>query len=135
MYLRLIPTASYSRLLPCDIAYMAFRVDMGKFRWGFNRFGQLGLGLCVSGQNSKSVISTYTISPRRVVHFPGSVAFANAAANSSAAVRAEDGMLFTWGSGEARRLGHFLEKGLNTEHVHCPRSVPGLREHMFQVPL
>ena len=128
MYLRLIPTASYSRLLPCDIAYMAFRVDMGKFRWGFNRFGQLGLGLCVSGQYSKSVISTYTISPRRVVHFPGSVAFANAAANSSAAVRAEDGMLFTWGSGEARRLGHFLEKGLNTEHVHCPRSVPGLRE-------
>ena len=80
MYLRLIPTASYSRLLPCDIAYMAFRVDMGKFRWGFNRFGQLGLGLCVSGQ-TRNRSYPHTISPRRVVHFPGSVAFANAAAN------------------------------------------------------
>lgn len=127
--------ASKCELVTCGWAHvLALDSDCNLFSWGFNRFGQLGLSLCVSDQNSKLGISTcikspnYSLKPRRVVYFPGSVAFADATANSSAALRAEDGMLFTWGSGEARRLGHRPEKGLCTEHIHRPRSVLGLRE-------
>lgn len=117
-------------------------------RWGFNRFGQLGLGSnnpTMAFAKNKNKNSTFTghnnaeedhtrgkqiklcLEPRRIALFPGSVGSVDAAANSSAALRAEDGRLFTWGSNEAGRLGqHFNSHGIPLQHVHSPCGVPGL---------
>mmetsp|Transcript_4416 Transcript_4416/g.13063 ORF Transcript_4416/g.13063 Transcript_4416/m.13063 type:complete len:577 (-) Transcript_4416:11-1741(-) len=68
------------------------------------------------------------LKPTQVLSFPGCTATIDAAANSSAAVRAEDSSLFTWGSNEAGRLGYGMsyaeteEMGLTCK----PRAVVGL---------
>lgn len=101
------------------------------FRWGFNRFGQLGLGLNESDQVpatlDKCLNPCSCLQPYRVRLFPGSVTSVDAAANSSAAIRAEDSALFTWGSGEAMRLGHKKESSEpKVAHIHTPRLVSDL---------
>lgn len=66
------------------------------------------------------------LEPHRVVLFPGAVKLVDAAANSSAALRADDGMLFTWGCGEAGRLGHHEKYTSAIQHAHTPCAVSGL---------
>ena len=70
-------------------------------RWGLNRFGQLGIGPKLRDGGSAAVLR-----PASVVLFPGHTKNIDAVANSSAAIRLEDGMLFSWGSNKAGRLGH-----------------------------
>ena len=89
-------------------------------RWGFNRFSQLGVGegMCHNRCNMAP-------RPIRVMLFPGCTKIIAAAGNSSAAVRSEDGMLFTWGSNEAGRLGHKVASEVLS--VHKPEAVNELR--------
>lgn len=113
------------------------------FRWGFNRFGQLGLG---EGSGSErgwgserdrgllcTKASNMLLNPHRVALFPGRASLVSAAANSSAALREEDGMLFTWGSGESGRLGHTCVSDeeqsfcVDAAPVYKPLAVSGLR--------
>lgn len=109
-------------------------------RWGFNRFGQLGLGLKCSVQNfdfqdergSNKCNSDMLLKPVPVSLFPGRVKLIETAANSSAALRDEDGMLFCWGSGESARLGHGPVQAEENESmeiapVEYPRAVQGMR--------
>ena len=73
------------------------------------------------------------LKPLRVALFPGRVKLVETAANPSAALRAEDGMLFSWGSGEAGRLGHGQSENEeqlnpigNIASVDSPRAVQGM---------
>ena len=121
-----------SRLLACASAYPPVRpsaceqLNMHN-RWGLNRFGQLGIGPKLRDGGSAAVLR-----PVSVVLFPGHTKNIDAVANSSAAIRLEDGMLFSWGSNKAGRLGHRVVATEKSKLSGCmytePCAVRGLRD-------
>ena len=140
----------YSPLIPLEpcmrksrriyIILILLKITNTNRRWGFNRLGQLGLGLKCSVQNfdfqderrSNKCNSDMLLKPVPVSLFPGRVKLIETAANSSAALRDEDGMLFCWGSGESARLGHGPVQAEENESmeiapVEYPRAVQGMR--------
>ncbi|RLN65423.1 hypothetical protein BBJ28_00019050, partial [Nothophytophthora sp. Chile5] len=90
------------------------------FSWGSNSFGQLG-------HPGKSCSSQSRLTPKRVDAFRGRVIAEIAASGChSAAIDADDGAVYTWGSNRRGQLGR--KEGCGTDQPDAsPRSVEALR--------
>ena len=111
-----VPGTTWSRICASNWQSYAIKTDGTLWSWGYNRYGQLGLGSQGPGTGNVTGLKS---SPTQI---PGTDWSDIASSNYSGAAIRTDGTLFTWGRATNGRLG--LNAPHNTDQS-SPTQIPG----------